>query len=229
MNHATKMDRYTLIEENYLKALFHLQDEQGEVGVNELSKALDVKMPTVNSMVKKLAEKSLLFYESYKPVRLTDKGKRVAASIIRKHRLTEMYLVERMGFAWDEVHEIAEQMEHIDSPKFFQKMDELLGFPSFDPHGSPIPKEDGSIESPDGKPLSHAAFNQQFKVVALLDSSEEYLKYLDKLGIQLGTIIKILDQESFDQSYSVRLNKTKVTTLSLKAAESMLVIALSSK
>lgn len=229
MNHATKMDRYTLIEENYLKALFHLQDEKGEVGVNELSKALDVKMPTVNSMVKKLAEKSLLFYESYKPVRLTDKGKRVAASIIRKHRLTEMYLVERMGFAWDEVHEIAEQMEHIDSPKFFQKMDELLGFPSFDPHGSPIPKEDGSIESPDGKPLSHAAFNQQFKVVALLDSSEEYLKYLDKLGIQLGTTIKILDQESFDQSYSVRLNKTKVTTLSLKAAESMLVIALSSK
>lgn len=229
MNHATKMDRYTLIEENYLKALFHLQNEEGEVGVNELSKALDVKMPTVNSMVKKLAEKSLLFYESYKPVRLTDKGKRVAASIIRKHRLTEMYLVERMGFAWDEVHEIAEQMEHIDSPKFFQKMDELLGFPSFDPHGSPIPKEDGSIESPDGKPLSHAAFNQQFKVVALLDSSEEYLKYLDKLGIQLGTTIKILDQESFDQSYSVRLNKTKVTTLSLKAAESMLVIALSSK
>lgn len=229
MNHATTMDRYTLIEENYLKALFHLQNEEGEVGVNELSKALDVKMPTVNSMVKKLAEKSLLFYESYKPVRLTDKGKRVAASIIRKHRLTEMYLVERMGFAWDEVHEIAEQMEHIDSPKFFQKMDELLGFPSFDPHGSPIPKEDGSIESPDGKPLSHAAFNQQFKVVALLDSSEEYLKYLDKLGIQLGTTIKILDQESFDQSYSVRLNKTKVTTLSLKAAESMLVIALSSK
>lgn len=229
MNHATTMDRYTLIEENYLKALFHLQNEEGEVGVNELSKALDVKMPTVNSMVKKLAEKSLLFYESYKPVRLTDKGKRVAASVIRKHRLTEMYLVERMGFAWDEVHEIAEQMEHIDSPKFFQKMDELLGFPSFDPHGSPIPKEDGSIESPDGKPLSHAAFNQQFKVVALLDSSEEYLKYLDKLGIQLGTTIKILDQESFDQSYSVRLNKTKVTTLSLKAAESMLVIALSSK
>jgi len=229
MNHATTMDRYTLIEENYLKALFHLQDEKGEVGVNELSKALDVKMPTVNSMVKKLAEKSLLHYETYKPVKLTDKGKRVAASVIRKHRLTEMYLVERMGFPWDEVHEIAEQMEHIDSPKFFQKMDELLGFPSFDPHGSPIPKEDGSIESPDGKPLSHAAFNQQFKVVALLDSSEEYLKYLDKLGIQLGTTIKILDQESFDQSYSVRLNKTKVTTLSLKAAESMLVIALSSK
>lgn len=229
MNNATTMDRYTLIEENYLKALFHLQDEQGEVGVNELSKALDVKMPTVNSMVKKLAEKSLLFYESYKPVKLTDKGKRVAASIIRKHRLTEMYLVERMGFPWDEVHEIAEQMEHIDAPKFFQKMDELLGFPSFDPHGSPIPKEDGSIESLDGKPLSKAAFNQPFKVVALLDSSEEYLKYLDKLGIQLGTVIEILEQESFDQSYSVSLNNTEVTTLSLKAAESLLVVAFSSK
>ena len=179
MNHATTMDRYTLIEENYLKALFHLQDEKGEVGVNELSKALDVKMPTVNSMVKKLAEKSLLHYETYKPVKLTDKGKRVAASVISKHRLTEMYLVERMGFAWDEVHEIAEQMEHIDSPKFFQKMDELLGFPSFDPHGSPIPKEDGSIESPDGKPLSHAAFNQQFKVVALLE--KEFKKILSPL------------------------------------------------
>lgn len=224
MNHATTMDRYTLIEENYLKALFHLQDEKGEVGVNELSKALDVKMPTVNSMVKKLAEKSLLHYETYKPVKLTDKGKRVAASVIRKHRLTEMYLVERMGFPWDEVHDIAEQMEHIDAPKFFQKMDELLGFPSFDPHGSPIPKEDGSFVKIEGLPLTKANLNQKYKVESLLDSSEDFLQYLDKLGIQLGTIIEVLELETFDKSYQVKINQSEITTISLKAAEWLLVV-----
>src|SRR5690554_4903215 len=109
----------SLTEENYLKALFNLADDQGMVGINELSRHLDIKMPTANSMIKKLAEKKLVNYESYKPVSLTKKGKKIAALIVRKHRLTEMFLVMKMGFAWDEVHEIAEQMEHIQAPSFF--------------------------------------------------------------------------------------------------------------
>src|SRR5882672_396420 len=114
-------------EENYLKALFNLANEKGETSVNELSRLLGIKMPTVTSMMKKLAEKKLVHYESYKPLRLTEKGKKEAALVIRKHRLTEMFLVEKMGFGWEEVHDIAEQVEHIRSAAFFDKMDELLG------------------------------------------------------------------------------------------------------
>ena len=125
----------SLTEENYVKALFNLSNESGEVNVNELSKWLQIKMPTVTSMMKKLAEKKLVHYESYKPLRLTEKGKKEAALIIRKHRLTEMFLVEKMGFGWENVHEIAEQVEHIHSPDFFEKMDELLGFPKMDQIG----------------------------------------------------------------------------------------------
>src|ERR1035438_9045485 len=117
----------SLTEENYLKSLFNLANNAGEVNVNELSKQLGIKMPTVTSMMKKLAEKKLVLYESYKPVKLTDKGKKEAGLIIRKHRLTEMFLVEKMGIGWEDVHEIAEQVEHIQSPEFFRKMDELLG------------------------------------------------------------------------------------------------------
>src|SRR5690606_4324738 len=136
---------HSAIEENYLKALFNLANENGEAGVNELSKSLDLKMPTVNSMMKKLADKKLVKYESYKPIKLTEKGRKEAAMIIRKHRLTEMFLVDKMGFTWDQVHYIAEQVEHVKSPAFFDKMDELLGNPLVDPHGSPIPDKNGKI------------------------------------------------------------------------------------
>lgn len=136
---------YSLAEENYLKGLFHLSNEAGEVGVNELSLHLGIKMPTVNSMMKRLCDKGLVHYESYKPLRLTTVGRKEAALIIRKHRLTEMFLVEKMGFSWERVHDIAEQIEHIQSPEFFEKMDLLLGHPTKDPHGSPIPDKAGRM------------------------------------------------------------------------------------
>src|SRR5215217_3581163 len=120
---------HSLAEENYLKGLFNLADETGAVSVNDLSRHLGIKMPTVNSMVKKLSDKGLVHYETYKPLKLTEKGRKEAALIIRKHRLTEMFLVEKMGFGWESVHEIAEQIEHIQAPEFFEKMDELLGYP----------------------------------------------------------------------------------------------------
>src|ERR1039457_2504409 len=136
----------SLTEENYLKVLYNLSNEAGEVNVNEISKGLKIKMPTVTSMMKKLAEKKLVHYESYKPLRLTAMGKKEAGLIIRKHRLTEMFLVEKMGFGWEGVHDIAEQIEHIKSPEFFEKMDGLLGYPKIDPHGSPIPDKNGRME-----------------------------------------------------------------------------------
>jgi DtxR family Mn-dependent transcriptional regulator len=136
----------SLTEENYLKTLLVMADEHGAVSVNDLSRRLGIKMPTVTSMMKKLAKKKLVHYESYKPLKLTEKGRKEAGLVIRKHRLTEMFLVQKMGFGWEEVHEIAEQIEHIQSPDFFEKMDEMLGYPSVDPHGSPIPDRFGKVE-----------------------------------------------------------------------------------
>src|ERR1043165_5895690 len=156
---------HSLAEENYLKGLFHLANESGEVGVNDLSRHLGIKMPTVNSMVKKLSEKGLVHYESYRPLRLTDKGRTEAALIIRKHRLTEMFLVERMGFGWESVHEIAEQIEHIQAPEFFEKMDELLGCPKADPHGSPIPDKAGRIPAIRHIRLSDCKAGESVKLV----------------------------------------------------------------
>jgi DtxR family Mn-dependent transcriptional regulator len=132
-------------EENYLKALFNFCNTEGEVQLSQLSELLKVSKPTANSMVKNLQKKGLVNYERYRPLSLTEKGKKVAALVVRKHRLTEMYLYENMGFTAEEVHEIAEQMEHINAPKLFDKMDELLGFPNFDPHGSPIRDSFGEI------------------------------------------------------------------------------------
>ncbi len=129
----------SLTEENYLKAIFHLISPQNTVTVNELSKLLKIKMPSVNSMMKKFADKNWVKYEPYQPICITDLGKKEAALVVRKHRLTEMFLVEKMGFGWEIVHEIAEQVEHIHSDLFFEKMDELLNYPKADPHGEPIP------------------------------------------------------------------------------------------
>src|ERR1017187_9122636 len=162
---------YSLTEENYLKALFNIANETGEVNVAVLSKRLDIKMPTVTSMMKKLSEKKLVHYESYKPLRLTEKGKKEAGLVIRKHRLTEMFLVEKMGFGWEAVHDIAEQIEHIQSPEFFEKMDGLLGYPKIDPHGSPIPDKNGRMELKPCNKLSECKAGETIKVCAVINTS----------------------------------------------------------
>jgi DtxR family Mn-dependent transcriptional regulator len=213
----------SLTEENYLKALFILADEKGEVGVNELSKRLDIKMPTVNSMMKKLADKKLVHYESYKPLRLTDKGKKEAGLIIRKHRLTEMFLVEKMGFGWEEVHEIAEQVEHIQSPAFFDKMDAMLGFPKVDPHGSPIPDKSGKLVWKQYNKLSGCKPGEQVKLAAVIDSSTDFLTYLNSRELKLGLKIKIKSVEPFDGSMTVAYNKFQSIVLSNTVTERLLV------
>ena len=210
-------------EENYLKALFNLVNENGEAGVNELSKRLDIKMPTVNSMMKKLAEKKIVFYESYKPIKLTEKGKREAAVIIRKHRLTEMYLVEKMGFGWEQVHDIAEQVEHVKSLKFFEKMDELLEFPKVDPHGSPIPDTNGKMNWVQYGKLSDCKPGETVILIAVTHSSDEFLKFLNSRELQLGASLKIKSVESFDGAMRVSYGKKKSETLSHIVCEKLLV------
>lgn len=213
----------SLTEENYLKALLSLSNEKGEVSVNELSKHLNIKMPTANSMMKKLAEKKFVIYVSYKPLKLTEKGKKEAALIIRKHRLTEMFLVEKMGFGWEEVHTIAEQIEHIHSVEFFGKMDELLGFPKFDPHGSPIPDINGKMEWISYQSLSNCQAGDSVKLAAVVHSSDDFLKFLNTRELKLGTILKIKSVEPFDKSMTVSYGKRSDEVLSGLVCEKLLV------
>lgn len=210
-------------EENYLKALFFIANKKGEVNISELSNVLKVSPPTANSMVKNLKSKQLVNYEKYKPLSLTAKGKREAARVIRKHRLTEMYLVEKMGFGWEEVHDIAEQIEHIDSPEFFERMDDLLGYPKFDPHGSPIPDKFGHMEEAPYTHLSHCQVGDEVKLTALAHSSSEFLRFLNSRDLILGTKIKINAVEPFDGSIVIKYKGHPTETLSRSVAEKLMV------
>ncbi len=210
-------------EENYLKALFSIALENEKITLSELSHKLNVSTPTANSMIKKLSEKALVNYEKYKPITLTEKGKHHAALIIRKHRLTEMYLVEKMGFGWEEVHEIAEQIEHIKSPIFFERMDKIMGHPTIDPHGSPIPDKNGQIHHKEYKKLSDCKPGDKVKLKALTDSSSDFLKFLNKKDLLLGTKVSILSKESFDGSMKLDYNKHISEILSQTVCERLLV------
>ena len=196
----------SLTEENYLKAIFHLVDEENCFTINELSKLLNVKMPSVNSMMKKFVQKNWVIHESYKPIKLTDLGKKEAALIVRKHRLTEMFLVEKMGFSWESVHEIAEQLEHVHSEVFFDKMDELLNNPKVDPHGEPIPNKEGNIIEQNFLKLSKCKVNDKVILASVTESSDDFLTYLSSRNMNLNSQITILEIEKYDQSMSILCN-----------------------
>jgi len=173
--------------------------------------------------MKKLAEMELVHYESYKPLKLTENGKKEAGLIIRKHRLTEMFLVEKMGFGWEDVHEIAEQVEHIQSVAFFEKMDELLGFPTVDPHGSPIPDKNGKIVWLTYNKLSECKTGETVKLSAVINTSSEFLKFLNSREMRLGLKIKIKSVEPFDKSMVISYGKKPSETLSSVVCERLLV------
>ncbi|OCA79677.1 iron (metal) dependent repressor, dtxr family protein [Chryseobacterium contaminans] len=212
----------TLTEENYLKALFHLVDNEGKVTINELSKFLNVKMPSVNNMMKKFAEKKWVIYETYKPLIVTENGRREAALVVRKHRLTEMFLVKKMNFGWENVHEIAEQLEHVHSQIFFDKMDEILDHPKFDPHGEPIPDKDGNIIAQDLQKLSSCGEGEMVVFASVTLSDDAFLTYLNDRKLLLNTKVKIIKIESFDKSMTIEIDGKK-EILSKKATEKILV------
>jgi len=210
-------------KENYLKALYFLAKEKEDIALSNLSKKMEVSAPTVNSMVKKLQGKGWVIYEKYKPLQLTDEGRKAAALIIRKHRLTEMFLVEKMGFGWEEVHDIAEEMEHIDSEALFDRMDELLGYPSVDPHGSPIPDKDGKVAVKSYTKLSDVEVGAKVILRALAISSNDFLVYLNGKELELGAEIEVLSREPFDNSMTIAYNDDNITMLSSKVCEQLLV------
>lgn len=214
---------FTLSEENYLKAIFHLEMMSGTgISTNAIASKLETKASSVTDMVKKLAEKKVLMYKKYQGVSLTKSGKTTAARIVRKHRLWEVFLVEKLNFSWDEVHDVAEQLEHIKSPKLTRELDAFLGFPKTDPHGDPIPDHEGRFDSVEKRLLSSLKENEVGVCVGVDDSSSNFLQYLDKNGISLGEKIEVLSIESFDGSLSIKV-AGKVLSISNKIATNIYI------
>ncbi len=211
------------IKENYIKALFYLHQKSEDISLSELGEELNVSKPTANEMIKKLQQEGIVISKKYKPIKITEKGKRSAAEIIRKHRLSEMFLLQVMKFGWEEVHEIAEDLEHIKTDKFFDRMDELMGFPKTDPHGSPIPDKNGNFNKPNYKRLSQIPVNTSVVVKALRDSSTDFLLFLNNKSIKLGTTITINEIESFDGSLTVSYLEHSKIVLSTSICDRILV------
>lgn len=222
LKNITSNNMNSLTEENYLKAIFHLLNTENQVTVNELSKFLQIKMPSVNSMMKKFADKNWVIYETYKPIKVTELGRKEAAIVVRKHRLTEMFLVEKMGFGWENVHEIAEQLEHVHSEVFFDKMDEILNFPKVDPHGEPIPDKDGIIITQNLKKLSECKINETVILTSVTISTDDFLNYLNQRNLALGAEILIKNIEKFDGSMQIEFSD-KTEVLSKMVCEKLLV------
>jgi DtxR family transcriptional regulator, Mn-dependent transcriptional regulator len=214
---------FTLSEENYLKAIYNLElDADKGVSTNAIAKKLETKASSVSDMVKKLSEKKVIVYKKYRGVKLTVLGKKTAANIVRKHRLWEVFLVEKLNFSWDEVHDVAEQLEHIKSPKLVNQLDSFLGFPSHDPHGDPIPDKDGDLKTIEKSLLSTLEKNETGVCVGVNDSSSEFLKFLDKKEITLGKHIIVLEKEDFDDSLSIQIDGKKLS-ISNKIANNLYI------
>jgi DtxR family transcriptional regulator, Mn-dependent transcriptional regulator len=213
----------TFSEENYLKTIYHLISiSDKEVTTNAIAEMIETKASSVTDMLKKLAEKDLVNYVKYQGVSLTANGLLAAKMIVRKHRLWEVFLVEKLDFSWDEVHDIAEQLEHIKSEKLINKLDDFLGNPTEDPHGDPIPDAQGKIIKIEKKLLSELDQNQIGVCVGVKDSSAEFLKYLDKNEIALGSKIEILLKEDFDLSLKIKVAQREIT-ISNKIASNLFV------
>jgi DtxR family Mn-dependent transcriptional regulator len=203
---------FTFSEENYLKAIYHLslQSEKG-VSTNAIAKKIETKASSVTDMIKKLAEKKVLVYKKYQGVSLTDDGEKRAALIVRKHRLWEVFLVEKLNFNWDEVHDVAEQLEHIKSQKLIDEIDALLGFPTVDPHGDLIPDKNGNLHPTKKRLLSSFEKNESGICTGVQDSSSAFLQFLDKQGIALGKQITVIAKEPFDDSITIKIDDREMT------------------
>lgn len=209
----------TFSEENYLKTIYHITTSSGvEVNTNAIAEKMKTKASSVTDMLKKLAEKELLVYKKYQGAFLTDKGKLMAKMIVRKHRLWEVFLVEKLHFSWDEVHDIAEQLEHIKSEQLINKLDDFLGNPKEDPHGDPIPDVNGKISKVAKTLLAELNENQIGICVGVKDSSTQFLKYLDKNKIMLGTKIAVLAKEEFDLSLKIKVEEKTIMVSNMIAS-----------
>lgn len=215
---------YSFTEENYLKAVLFLSHENAKgASTNAIARRLETTPASVSDMLRRLAEKELLIYRKYQGVKLTDRGRAVAMRTLRKHRLWEVFLVEKLGFGWEEVHEVAEQLEHIQSVKLTDQLEAFLGHPEYDPHGDPIPDKNGQLPQRSELLLSDCRPGDRLLVRGVKDSSREFLQYLEKLGIGLGTRIEVTDREKFDGSVQARLGEEERQMLSQQVCNNLFV------
>lgn len=202
---------FSLSEENYLKAIFHLEKRySGGVSTNALAEVMETKASSVTDMIKKLSEKKLVKYRKYQGVQLSEEGRKTAVEVIRKHRLWEVFLVEKLHFNWDEVHDIAEQLEHIKSEKLTNELDKFLGHPKRDPHGDPIPDSEGNFRIANKVLLADLQEGQSGICVGVKDSSAEFLRYLDKNNIALGKPLEVVQREEYDESLVIKIDNTEL-------------------
>jgi DtxR family Mn-dependent transcriptional regulator len=216
---------HSFTEENYLKAIYHLSDQSNSgVSTNAIAEVTNTKAASVTDMLKKLADKKLINYIKYQGVTLTEVGLKAALNIIRKHRLWEVFLVEKLGFKWDEVHDIAEELEHINSAMLIERLDDFLGNPAADPHGDPIPDRTGNFLHKKLVKVSEMKQGQAGTISGVNEHSSVFLKHLEKLGLTLGTKIIIAELVEFDGSILLAVDKKKEITISREVAKNILVI-----
>ncbi|MGB0167178.1 MAG: metal-dependent transcriptional regulator [Luteibaculum sp.] len=224
---TNKINQATLSknEEDYLKAVFHLTIDSHipEIGTNTLAEYLKVSPASANSMIKKLKAKALVKYERYGKLELTKEGREIATNLIRKHRLWETFLYKHLNFSWAEVHEVAEQLEHIRSVKLMAELDKFLGYPKFDPHGDVIPDAEGNYNVQEKKTLAEMSVGSTCKLASVKDGSVQFLQYLTELGFQLSKNIKVMEKREFDNSMTLDL-EGKTINVSKKFSENVYVI-----
>lgn len=214
----------SLAEEDYLKCIYHLShQEEQKITTNAIAERLQTRPASVTDMLKKLANKSLVEYEKYHGVHLSESGEKAAVLIIRKHRLWETFLVNKLKLSWDQVHDIAEQLEHIQSPLLVESLEEFLGFPKVDPHGDPIPDADGNINLAAKMTIAEMTAGQKGVLVNVNDNSSEFLRYLERLGITLGVQITLEEIVPFDGSAQIRLDDQAPIFISKVVAENLYI------
>ncbi len=213
------------IEENYLKAIYHIGNTNGTEtsSTNGIADHLGIKPATVTAMLKKLRDKQIVTYQRYGKVSLTQTGREYALQVVRKHRLWEVFLVDKLNFTWDEVHEVAEQLEHIQSQKLIHELDAFLNYPEFDPHGDPIPDHHGHIKPLVNILLADAQVGCEYRVAAVDDASSDFLQYLMQLEITLNTLVEVIRRFDFDQSVLLRINGRREITVSEKFTQHILL------
>jgi DtxR family Mn-dependent transcriptional regulator len=214
---------FTTSEENYIKRIYHLQQETGLVNTNSLAAEMQTRAASVTDMLKKLKGKKLLQYEKYKGFKLNDAGKKAALDVVRKHRLWEFFLVEHLKFDWDKVHPIAEELEHISSEELIQRLDNFLGNPLFDPHGDPIPDKNGKITVVKQQNLSEIPFKQNVTVSSVSNQTAQMLDMLKHYNISLGTQLTVLKRFEFDGSLEIKVLKQNACIISEQVAKNVLV------
>ena len=214
---------FTTSEENYIKSIFHLQQETGLVNTNSLAAEMQTRPASVTDMLKKLKSKKLLQYEKYKGFKLNEAGKKAALDVVRKHRLWEFFLVEKLKFDWDKVHPIAEEMEHISSEELVQRLDNFLGNPSFDPHGDPIPDKNGKIQVIKQQSLSEISFKKNVTVSSVSNQTAQMLDMLKHYNIAIGTQLIVLKKFDFDGSLEIKVSKQNACIISEQVAKNIFV------